>query len=35
MAVSQKKNNTINCEDNEDVIETEDEPVYCPDRSKL
>ena len=30
-----KKSNTINCEDNDSAIETEDEPVYCPDRNEL
>ena len=29
------KNNTINCDDNDDAIKTEDEPVYCPDRNEL
>ena len=27
------KNNTIDWDDNDDPIETENEPVYCPDRN--
>ena len=30
-----KNNNTINYDDNDEEIETEDEPVYCPDRNEL
>ena len=29
------KNNAINCDDNDDAIKTEDELVYCPDRSEV
>ena len=29
------KNNAINCDDNDDAVKTEDELVYCPDRSKV
>ena len=35
MAVSCKNNNTTNCDDNDDAVDTEDEPVYCPDRNEL
>ena len=34
MAVS-KINNTINCDDKDDVVKTENEPVYCLDRREL
>ena len=30
-----RKNNTINCDDNDDDIENEDKPVYCPNRNEL
>ena len=30
-----ENNNTINCDDNDDAIETEDEPVLCPHRNEL
>ena len=29
------KTNTINCDDNDDAIETEDKSMYYPDRKEL